>query len=193
MDKSADPTSLTAAAHQLDIPDWLTPVHSSATLDVSPAHRELVAQGNRARREIDEMRFERILDRVLERVAMGNPLTEALGDEVYDIDYATYLRWLLKDEDRKRRYYEAQEMGAEIVSHQMIKIADADDSIEDVARSTLRINTRKWLLGVWNRKRFGDIKQIEQNVSINLGEAMQQAQARVEAARVVDVQARVIK
>lgn len=139
------------------------------------------------------MRFERILDRVLERVAMGNPLTEALGDEVYDIDYATYLRWLLKDEDRKRRYYEAQEMGAEIVSHQMIKIADADDSMEDVARSTLRINTRKWLLGVWNRKRFGDIKQIEQNVSINLGEAMQQAQARVEAARVVDVQARVIK
>ena len=152
-----------------------------------------MAQGNRARREIDEMRFERILDRVLERVAMGNPLTEALGDEVYDIDYATYLRWLLKDEDRKRRYYEAQEMGAEIVSHQMIKIADADDSIEDVARSTLKINTRKWLLGVWNRKRFGDIKQIEQNVSINLGEAMQQAQARVEAARVVDVQARVIK
>jgi len=139
------------------------------------------------------MRFERILDRVLERVSAGNPLTQALIDEVYEIDYATYLRWLLKDEDRKRRYYEAQEMGAEIVSHQLIDIADASDTLEDVQRSTLRINTRKWLLGVWNRKRFGDVKQIEQNVSINLGEAMQQAQARVEAARVVDVQARMIK
>lgn len=192
MDKSADPmdTQHTETYNPLppldEMPEWLAPA-------VSPAHKEIVAQAREDRRAIDEMRFERILDRVLERISIGNPLTEALNDEVYEIDYATYLRWLMKDEDRKRRYYEAQEMGAEVVSHQMLKIADADDSLEDVARSTLRINTRKWLLGVWNRKRFGEVKQIEQNVSINLGEAMQQAQARVEAARTVDVVARRIE
>jgi hypothetical protein len=47
-------------------------------------------------------------------------------------------------------------------------------------------------MGVWNRKRFGDIKQIEQNVTIDLSEAMRVAQERVDS-RIVDVQARVIR
>jgi hypothetical protein len=61
-----------------------------------------------------------------------------------------------------------------------------------VNRSTLRINTRKWLLGVWNRKRFGDVKQIEQNVNIDLSQAMQEAQARLDKGRTVDVIGRVV-
>jgi hypothetical protein len=37
------------------------------------------------------------------------------------------------------------------------------------------------LLGVWNRKRFGEIKQIEQNVTIDILAAMQAASERVQA------------
>jgi hypothetical protein len=65
--------------------------------------------------------------------------------------------------------------------------------MEDVARSTLRVGTRKWLLGVFNRKRFGDVKQIEQNVNVSLSEAMSDAQQRIEAARTVDVPVRLIE
>ena len=85
------------------------------------------------------------------------------------------------------RYYEAQAIGAEVIAQQILEIADAQDSMEDVNRSTLKINTRKWLLGVWNRKRFGDIKQIEQNVNIDLSQAMQDAQERLDRSRTVDV------
>jgi hypothetical protein len=80
-----------------------------------------------------------------------------------------------------------------MVASEMLEIADASDSLEDVARSTLRINTRKWLLGVWNRKRFGDVKQIEQNVTIDMGAAMADAQKRVESARTIDVEARMVR
>lgn len=137
--------------------------------------------------------FENALDGLLATVAAGNPLSAAVERDPRGLDYTRLLAWIHRDEGRKARYYEAQAIGAEAVADQMIAISDASDSIEDVARSTLRINTRKWLLGVWNRKRFGDVKQIEQNVTIDMGEAMAAAQARVDRARTVDINARVIE
>lgn len=185
------------------LPDWLTP-RQPDEIDIDPdnpdayripGHTEeelaIIEEGKRAKKELTLMRFEHSLDTVLAHIARGNPLTAALEDYPFEFEYAKYLAWLLRDEDRKRRYYEAQEIGAEVVAQQMLAIADAEDSVEDVARSTLRINTRKWLLGVWNRRRFGEVKQIEQNVTIDLSSAMAEAQARVEAARTIDVQGRV--
>jgi hypothetical protein len=58
--------------------------------------------------------------------------------------------------------------------------------MEDVNRSTLRANDRKWKMGVMNRKRFGDVRQIDQNVTIDLSGAMQQAQERLDRARTID-------
>ena len=84
-------------------------------------------------------------------------------------------------------------VGAEVIKQQMLMIADADDSLEDVNRSTLRINTRKWMLSVMDKKRFGDTKQIDQTVTINLQDAMQVAQERLDRARTVDVPVRRIE
>jgi hypothetical protein len=193
------------------IPDWLQPVPipspNSDEIDIDPENPDrslppipghtkeelaIIEEGKRARKELTLMRYEHSLDTVLAHIARGNPLTAALEDYPFNFEYGKYMAWLLRDEDRKRRYYEAQEIGAEVVAQQMLSIADAEDSVEDVARSTLRINTRKWLLGVWSRKRFGEVKQIEQNVTIDLSSAMAEAQARVEAARTIDVQGRVV-
>jgi hypothetical protein len=46
---------------------------------------------------------------------------------------------------------------------------------------------------VWNRKRFGEVKQIDQTVTIDLTSAMAEAQARVDAARTVDAQGRIVR
>jgi len=72
-------------------------------------------------------------------------------------------------------------------------IADAKDSLEDANRSAIRIDSRKWQLKVWNRERFGDVKQIEQTVTINLQDAMQVAQERLDRSRTVDVSVRRIE
>ncbi len=137
--------------------------------------------------------FEATFDRVLEIVSTGQPLRAALGDDPRNLDYARFLRWVMSDERRKERYYDALAVGAEVVSQHMIEIADASDTVEDVQRSTLRINTRKHLLGIWNRKRFGEVKQIDQTVTIDMAGAMEEARARAaRRSEVIDVQPREI-
>lgn len=163
--------------------------------DQSAQSREIIlAESKRARRDLELLAYESIFERALDDISAGQPLTYTLECDHRDIEYRRFIAWIQKDENRKARYYEAQAIGAEVVAAQTLLIADADDSLEDVARSTLRINTRKWLLSVWNKKRYGEVKQ-ELNINVDLSDAMAQADARIEAKlaqRTVDVQARVI-
>jgi len=66
----------------------------------------------------------------------------------------------------------------------MIDIADGTSQdgliLNDTNRDALRISTRKWLLGVWNRDRYGEKKQIDMGVTIDMGEIINEARARVE-------------
>jgi hypothetical protein len=140
--------------------------------------------------------YENTLDAVFDRMVEHNySFYDAVRDDPRGLDPKHMLAWVHKDEARKMRYYEAQAIAAEGVAQDMLRIADGEDkTLEDVNRSALRISTRKWLLGVWNRKRFGETKQIEQNVTIDIGEAMAAAQQRVLASRssgdIIDVEAR---
>lgn len=170
------------------LPDWLLApsAESSCRTPVPVSHKQALA-------ELTDVVFENMFEGVLVKISQGKPLTQVLEEDYRQPEYEYFLRWIHKDEGRKARFYEAQELAAHVVESELLKIADADDSLEDVARSTLRINTRKWLLGVWNRKRFGETKQIEQNVTIDISAAMAEAQARVDNRRVVDVVAREIK
>lgn len=184
MDKSADP---------IDPAFDLPPLQPLPPLPPLPKWLAPPVSAHQLRLENEQSFYPALFERALEGISAGRPLSQAVEEYPLPVDYTRMLRWIHADETRRNRYYEAQAVGAEVVADQMIAISDASDSIEDVARSTLRINTRKWLLGVWNRKRFGDVKQIEQNVTIDMGEAMAAAQARVERARTVDINARVIE
>jgi hypothetical protein len=170
-----------------DLPPWLQP---RPYFDLTRVAGDLTAR--QMRREIEEHTFESLFEDALDTIAMGNPLTSVVEDDPRPINYARMLAWIHRDPKRQEMYYAAQAIGAQAVERDMLAIADAKDSIEDVNRSTLRINTRKWLLGVWNRKRFGDVKQIEQNVNIDLSQAMQEAQARLDKGRTIDVIGRVV-
>jgi hypothetical protein len=186
MDKEPSPIPMSSPSSPIDeqplppFPEWLAPPISSAQL----AH---------IRRENEAAFYPAVFDRALDGIAAGKPLSQVVEEYPVPIDYTRLLQWIHRDENRKARYYEAQIVGADTIADQMIAISDASDNLEDVQRSTLRINTRKWLLGVWNRKRYGDVKQIEQNVTIDMGEAMAAAQARVERARTIDVAGRMIE
>ena len=189
------------------LPQWLTPHSPNSNApapedeqDLDPENpdaikRAIILRRENAlmRRQFEEQTFAAVFDDILEHIASGQPLTAFVEMRPKHFDYQRCLSWIMRDETRKNRYYEAQEIGAEIVSHQILGIADASDSLEDVARSTLRINSRKWLMGVWSRKRFGDVKQIDQNVTIDLSGAMQAAQERLDRARTVDAPVRRIE
>ena len=172
------------------LPQWLAPE------PLPYYHPEVIKTKQQLRenqRAIEQVTFESLFDDVLDVVREGRMLVNQMFEnDPRAPSYARFISWVYRDESRRARYEEAQMVGAEVIKQDMLTIADANDSLEDVNRSTLRINTRKWMLGVMDKKRFGDTKQIDQTVTINLGDAMREAQERLDRSRVVDVQARVV-
>ena len=83
-------------------------------------------------------------------------------------------------------------MRTEFLAGEILEIADGVDAIDPTSNDTvnrdkLRIDTRKWLMSAHNKKRYGEIKQVELGGSISITEALAQAQMRVIEAEVVDV------
>lgn len=175
-----------------DNPDGTLPSPVPLEVPRSKEHIRALRVAREARLSLLHDQFEAHFDTVLDVVASGSPASAAFEATHMSDAMGKFFRWVKADPARFDKLREAQEIGAEVVSNQMVAIADASDSLEDVARSTLRINTRKWLLGVWDRKRFGEVKQNDVNITVNLADAIAAGQARVDAARTIDAETRVI-
>ena len=83
-------------------------------------------------------------------------------------------------------------MRSEFLAGEILEIADGLESMDaassdTVNRDKLRIDTRKWLMGAHNRKRYGESKQIELATSISITEALEQARARIPVNNVIDM------
>ena len=154
----------------MELPSWMTQVSAAP------------------KKELQEKQFEIFFETILDKISRGINLKEILRDDQRDFDYTQLLRWIHKDPMRKSRYYEAQEIGSEMIAAEILEIADGvnDSGVpEDVQRSKLRIDSRQFLIKTWNRKRFGDVKTIELNQNISITAALEQANQRL-AGRVID-------
>jgi len=170
-------------AHQhthLELPSWLDPAPQSLTKPSTEG------------RQLALVQYEYIFMRVIDSIAHGKSLSQILRDDQRDIDYNDFYRWIKRDPTRNQLFTEAQEMRTEFMAGEIIEIADADDSLEDVQRSRLKIDTRKWLMGAHNRKKYGETKTVELGGGISITGALAAAQARViDLADVIDVEPRI--
>lgn len=159
------------------IPTWL-----DATSSPSHSVTQHISQAKAARmtREGQEAVFLAMFERVLGEMVRGRTLKNVIEHDVRQIDYEAFFRWIKRDPARHERYKEAKELRTEWWAGRLVEIAEADDSTEDVARSRLRVDTLKWLMGADNRKTYGDTKQVEINQSISITAALEQARARVQ-------------
>jgi hypothetical protein len=142
------------------VPGWLQP-HKQ---DRGPVHTE------------------ETLEFVITKVSEGYTL-EALVRDNPSLPPVGYLRrWILKDPKLKQLYYEAQEMGTDKMVGEMIDIADGEgengEVMEDVQRSQLRVNIRRWIIEKWNKERYGPEKK-DVTVNINLDRAMERGMNKV--------------
>ena len=153
----------------MELPSWMTQV---PTTSVAP------------KKELLEKQFEIFFETILDKISRGINLKEILRDDQRDFDYTQLLRWIHKDPMRKSRYYEAQEIGSEMIAAEILEIADGD-GLEDVQRSKLRIDSRQFLIKTWNRKRYGDVKTLEVNQNISITAALEQANSRL-AGRIIE-------
>jgi hypothetical protein len=168
------------------VPDWLSTQPAQPQPIAQPTQAEQ-AQRRRVTKELLLTTFEQTFERVLTEMAKGRTLKSVIVEDVRDLDYDAFWRWIKQDSMRYERYKEAKELRTEWWAGRIIEIAEAEDSIEDVARSKLKIDTYKWLMGADNRKQYGDTKQIEVNQSISIVSALEQANSRLASAIVEDV------
>lgn len=169
-----------AMTQPIELPSWMIPVSEP----VEEVQGRSITQ---IRRDLKEKQFEIFFETVLDKLEEGALLTDILKDDQRNYDYKGFLRWIMKDAQRKSRYYEAQEIGTEIIVDEAIEIADGADGMEDVQRSKLRIDTRIWAVKSRNRKRFGEIKTVEFNQNISVNAALEMANNRLPSPnRVID-------
>ena len=113
------------------------------------------------------------------RLGLGESLREICRDENMP-DKSTVMRWLASHAEFRDQYASAREAQADYYAEEIIEISDdgtndwmerrcPDGSTEEVenkevlARSRLRVDTRKWLMARMAPKKYGD--KITQEVS----------------------------
>lgn len=185
MDNAPLPHWLAPTAHQAIQPvehhiepPVVPPIIPTALLD--PQERR------RLSKELLDATFDAMLERVLTEITRGRTLKSIVAEDLRNIDYEAFWRWIKRDPRRMERYKEAKELRTEWWAGRIVEIAEADDALEDVARSKLKIDTYKWLMGADNRKTYGESKQIELSTSISITAALEQARSRVAALPVVE-------
>lgn len=179
MDNAPLPHWLAPTAHQQHIDNFVEPpLIPTALLD--PQERR------RLSKELLDATFDAMLERVLTEITRGRTLKSIVAEDLRNIDYEAFWRWIKRDPRRMERYKEAKELRTEWWAGRIVEIAEADDALEDVARSKLKIDTYKWLMGADNRKTYGESKQIEVSTSISITAALEQARSRVAALPVVE-------
>lgn len=149
---------LSAPTMDSTLPPWLVPPEPT----VPTLSTKQVEKSRRDKRDIQQMTYAAFFEHALQDVASGATLPTLCQQDPREISPAKFLAWILRDPERKRRYHEALQTNAEIIFSEIIDIADAKHNpMEDVQRSTLKIKTRQWWLGVVDRERFGDIKKLD--------------------------------
>jgi hypothetical protein len=107
-----------------------------------------------------------LFDAICESIIIGKSLRKALNE--VDLPAKTFFIWLREDETKSKQYAQAATERAELMFEDMLDIADdgRNDFIEsedgtrlnseNIQRSRLRVDTRKWALSKMMPKKYGD-------------------------------------
>ena len=145
-----------------------------ATLSTTSSQAPTKAHSS-AIKELEIQTWHIAFESILEKMSEGIPFDMACKSynvpaTVAPLSPARIRTWIFSNPKRKNAYTVAKLIGAEAVEDELLRISDGlrpdgSASLDDVPRSALKINTRKWLLTVWNRDKYGDVKKVEQTTT----------------------------
>ncbi|WP_444633239.1 terminase small subunit-like protein [Cupriavidus oxalaticus] len=111
---------------------------------------------------------QRLAETICIRLACGESLRKICADEGMP-DKTSVLRWLYTNEEFRTQYARARELQQEFMAEEILEIADdgtndtyvdADGNVrvdhDVIARSRLRVDTRKWLMSKLAPKKYGE-------------------------------------
>lgn len=122
-----------------------------------------------------------LFDRICERIADGESLRAICADEDMP-DKSSVMRWLNEREELQDQYARAREIQADALFDDILDIADngVNDWIEanadepekyngdNVQRSRLRIDARKWMAGKLRPKKYGEKLDVDMKASFSV-------------------------
>lgn len=130
------------------LPDWLRT--ADTPLPKFPSTKE--------HRELREVVFDSIFERVLEALEAGEPASRTIKSDPRQIDVGQFMAWVRRDTERFQKFQEAKQNGMLILEDKLIEIAEGAESTEDVQRSKLRADTIKWVMQSWDKRYKSDSK-----------------------------------
>ena len=140
------------------LPDWLSAAPSlqeqyrDAMLPKYPRTKERI--------ELEEAVFDIFFERFLDGLVEGEMEMDIIRQDPRGITMGRFMRWIMKDTERNKRYEEAKMIQTIFMENKRHKIAEGlDNPMEDITRSKLRSDTIKDSMTSWNRKRFGTEKE----------------------------------
>ena len=165
-----------AMTNSIEIPNWL----SSPTPSTQP-------MTTADRREMTEKQFEIAFPRMMDLIAEGYHLSEALKEYHVEIKNGPFLNWIYKDPGREAAYKHAKKIRSEFWVGQLLRRASGDDGLNDVARDKLFTDKLQWVIENDNRREYGKHTVVETHQSINLNAVLEMANARLPVInRVID-------
>lgn len=106
-----------------------------------------------------------IVDAVCVKIEAGRSLRSILKAFKKLPARKTFLDWISKDDDMRNQYACACEARQEFIFEEMLTISDKG---KDPIRDRLKNDTRKWMLGKMNPKKYGDKVQTEHSGEIGV-------------------------
>ena len=100
---------------------------------------------------------------ICNRLSQGESLRKVCKDKDLPCRDAFY-RWIDANKEFEDQYARAIKDRADNIFEDILEIAD--DSTGDYHRDRLRVDSRKWMLGKMNPKKYGDKNTTDLNVNI---------------------------
>lgn len=99
--------------------------------------------------------FEKLFEPAIEAVENGEGISLFLSRDHRSITPGKFMRWILADPTRESRYKDACRVAAHLMRGDILAKADGtDQTIDDVARSKLGVDTRFKLMALADPKEF---------------------------------------
>lgn len=122
----------------------------------------------------------KIRDTILDRIRDGESLHAICHDDDMPNEKTVY-EWLKTDVEFSKNYAHAREIRSDRIFEEILQIADdgSNDTYEDengrevtnhdvIARSRLRVDARKWMLGKMQPKKYGDKLDLNHSGSVTI-------------------------
>lgn len=163
------------------IPAWLQALNPDPSLDLDPPTVSPLELARLRKQDMMDT-FEAIFDQAVDAVENGEGISLFLSRDHRSITPGRFMRWILADPTRERRYKDACRVAAHLMRGDILAKADGtDQTIDDVARSKLAVDARFKLMALADPKEFITTTKVDvTSTSISITAALEKANNRLQ-------------